>query len=248
MSDTFRACAVIPAYDNPLTVRAVVEAVRAHLPDVLVVDDGSGLAGRTACAALAAEGLATVLRRERNGGKGAAVKDGLREAAARGFTHAMQVDADGQHDTARIPAFLEAGARQPEALVLSAPVYDASAPPMRVSARRFMAFWVALELGRRDLVADAMVGFRLYPVAAALAAGVRGDRMDFDIEVVVRLVRAGTPVINLPVAVRYPGAAEGGVSHFRPVRDNLSFFPMHARLCTSGAWRWLVHTARGIRP
>ena len=247
MSGDFRPCAVVPTFDNALTVRAAVQGVRVHLADVLVVDDGSGPAGRAACEALAAEGLARLERRGRNGGKGAAVKTGLRAASALGFTHVLQIDADGQHDADRIPDFLSAGKRRPDALVLGCPVYDASAPKGRVAARRVTAFWVGLELGRRDLVADAMVGFRLYPLAAALAARTRGDRMDFDIEIAVRLARAGTPVINLPVNIRYPAAADGGISHFQPLRDNLRFFALHTRLCTTGLLQWAVRNRQGRR-
>jgi len=100
-------------------------------------------------------------------------------------------------------------------------------------------FWVALELGSRTRVRDAMVGFRVYPVTAALAADARGDRMDFDIEIAVRMARAGVPVVNLPVGVRYLSADEGGVSHFRMLRDNLAFCALHTRLCVGGTWGWL---------
>ena len=95
---TFRCALLVPTYDNPLTVRKVVEAAREHIDDVIVVDDGSGPAGRRACEEIAAAGLAHVHHREHNGGKGAAVKTGFAVARELGFTHALQVDADGQHD------------------------------------------------------------------------------------------------------------------------------------------------------
>src|SRR5690606_36047012 len=103
----FRCCAIVPTYDNPATVADVVRRARAHVDEVIVVDDGSGAEGREACARLEAEGLAVVVHRARNGGKGAAVKTGLAAARDRGFTHAFQVDADGQHDLGRMPAFVE---------------------------------------------------------------------------------------------------------------------------------------------
>jgi glycosyltransferase involved in cell wall biosynthesis len=233
-----RTCAVVPTFDNPRTVRAAVEALRVHLRDVIVVDDGSGAEGRAACAEIAAAGLATLERRAVNGGKGAAVKTGFAAAQARGFTHVLQVDADGQHDLGCIPNFLSASAERPEALILGYPLFDGSAPRSRRIARRFTAFWVTLELGRPDQVVDAMVGFRIYPLQAALAAGARGDHMDFDVEIAVRMARAGTPVVNLPVGVRYLAPREGGVSHFQPLRDNLRFFGVHSRLCTGGAFGW----------
>ena len=126
MSVPFRIAALIPTYDNPRTVRGVVESVRKHVPDVLVVDDGSGPEGEAACAALAREGLATVLRLPRNSGKGAAMKAGFAQLLAAGFTHAVQVDADGQHDLAQVPVFAEAARNRPEALVAAYPVYDAT--------------------------------------------------------------------------------------------------------------------------
>src|SRR5687768_3944012 len=119
MNAAWRVCALVPTYDNPRTVRAVVTALRQHLPDVIVVDDGSGVPGRDACASLAADGLATVQRLPRNRGKGAALKAGFALAHERGFTHALQVDADGQHDLACVPAFVQASRSAPEALVLA---------------------------------------------------------------------------------------------------------------------------------
>lgn len=234
----FRPCAVIPTYDNPQTIRDVVVAVREHLDDVLVVDDGGGDAARAVLSALAAEALARVRRREVNGGKGAAVKTGLAWAHELGFTHALQIDADGQHEAARIPAFLEAARAQPTALVLGYPVYDRTVPRGRLLARQITTFFVALETaGRR--VRDAMVGFRVYPLAAARRVRARGDRMDFDIEIAVRLAWTRMPIVNLPVTVRYLEADEGGVSHFRLWRDNVGITWLHTRLCTLAILRGL---------
>ncbi|MEE9385373.1 MAG: glycosyltransferase family 2 protein [Nannocystaceae bacterium] len=232
----FRPCAVIPTFDNPKTVRKVAERVRAHISRVFVVDDGSGISGRTQCEALAIDGIAHVERRLQNGGKGAAVKTGFELARRDGFTHVLQVDADAQHDLSVIPRFLAAGSTQPEALVLAHPVYDASAPAARLIARRFTRFWVDLEVGPHRIT-DAMVGFRLYPLPAAMKAAAAGNRMDFDIEIAVRMVWAGVNVVNLPVAVHYPSRQDGGVSHFQPLRDNLRFVSLHSRLCTLAAVR-----------
>lgn len=237
--------ALVPTFDNPRTVRGVVERVRARGLDVLVVDDGSGSDGRAACAALAAQGLATVIHRDENGGKGAACKDGFRRARELGYTHAFQIDADGQHDLDRIPAFVEAARAAPDALVLAYPQYDATAPRARRVARRLTDFWVAVEVGGRGKVRDAMIGFRVYPLARGDALDRVGDGMEFDIEAAVALVRGGAPTVNLPVRVRYLSADEGGVSHFRPLRDNLRFAWMHSRLCTVGCMRW---TARKLWP
>ncbi|MBL8942572.1 MAG: glycosyltransferase family 2 protein, partial [Myxococcales bacterium] len=121
MVDVVRPCVVIPTYDNPRTIGDVVARVRAHVPEVIVVDDGSGPAAREVLATLASAGAITLVTRARNGGKGAAVLDGLHAARAAGFTHAIQVDADGQHDTDDVPKLLAAAIAQPTALVLAAP-------------------------------------------------------------------------------------------------------------------------------
>ncbi len=238
MTERFRPCVLIPTFDNPRTVRRVVEEARAHLGDVLVVDDGSGPEGERVCADIGAEGLAQVRRRPKNGGKGAAVKTGLAWARELGFTHAAQVDADGQHDVSALPRLLAAGREHPDSLILGCPRYDESAPRVRRVARRFTQLWVDLEVGR-GVIADAMVGFRLYPIDATLAAGARGDRMDFDVEIPVRLAWAKTPIVNFPVPVRYFSRAEGGVSHFHPFLDNVRFFALHTRLATLAFFRWL---------
>jgi glycosyltransferase involved in cell wall biosynthesis len=240
-----RFCAVVPTYENPLTIRAVVERIRARVPDVIVVDDGSGPAGREAVAALDRDGLARVVRRERNGGKGAAVRDGFRAAHGLGFTHAIQIDADGQHDLEDLPRFLEAAASDPGALVLGCPVFDASAPASRVRGRLISRFWTDLETGGRT-IADPLCGYRVYPLDVAVRAGARADRMGFDAEIAVRMVWLGARVVNVPTRVRYLTAEQGGVSHFRMVRDNAEISWTHARLCTGALLR--LATGRRLRP
>ena len=244
----FRVCALIPTYDNPQTVRGVVERVRGHISDVVVVDDGSAAAGREAVAALGREGLAQVTRRAQNGGKGAAVKTGFAFARELGYTHALQVDADGQHRLEDIPRFLATAQARPEALVLGAPQYDATAPVGRLIGRTITLFWTAVEVGR-GVITDPMCGFRVYPLAAALAAPRTGDRMDFDIEIAVRMAWMGVPIVNLPTQVRYLGREEGGVSHFHMLRDNLRIAGMHTRLAmTALLWRPLLRVlGRGPR-
>ena len=235
----FRCCVIVPTYDNPETVRSVVERVRVHVSDVIVVDDGSGDEGREACAALAHEGLATVFRLARNSGKGAAVRRGFVEAENAGFTHAFQIDADGQHDLKQVPIFLAAAEANPSDAIFGAPVYDDSAPSLRRSAREITRFWVDLEVGR-GVIEDAMIGFRVYPIAQVRSLPLRDDRMSFDVEIAVLLAWAGAHVRNLPVGVRYLTAEEGGRSHFRPFMDNLRLSMLHSRLCTLASIRWCL--------
>ncbi len=242
-----RTCAIIPTYDNPGTVAQVAARVREHLDDVIVVDDGSAEAGRAAVQALGASGVASVHFREHNGGKGAAVLTGLELAQARGFTHALQIDADGQHDSADIPRLLEASRALPSALVLGQPVFDESAPKSRRRARKITHVLCAIEAGTLRL-GDPLCGFRVYPIAASLAACPRGRKMDFDPEIAVKLWWRNTPIVHVRVKVRYFSAAEGGVSHYQLVRDTARIGWMHVRLCTWAALRALTWPVRQLLP
>ena len=245
MSEAFRPCGLVPTYDNPATVRGVVEGLRRHLQAVIVVDDGSGSAGRRAVEALGREGLARVVHRARNGGKGAAVKTGFAEAERLGFSHALQIDADGQHEVDDVPRFLAEAREHPGALVLGKPLFDASQPRGRALARQISRFWVDVETGG-SVIADPQCGFRVYPLAAARAARARGDHMEFDQELPVRMVWAGVPVRNLPTRVRYLRPEEGGVSHFDLWRDNLRITALHTRLTLTAALRGVARL--GGRP
>ena len=241
-----RVCAVIPTFDNPLTIAKVVDDVRPYVAEVLVVDDGSGAEARRAIDELERRGAARVIRRETNGGKGAAVKTGLRAARELGFSHALQIDADGQHDPADIPTFLARAAAQPAAAVLGHPVFDESTPRGRRAAHGLTNFWTRVETGGAA-IEDPQCGFRVYPVARAIEAEPKGDHMDFDIEIAVRMARGGTPVINLPVGVRYVPRADGGVSHFNYWRDNALLSWMHFRLFLGFLVRLPLLAARRLR-
>lgn len=233
MSETrsgFAPCAVIPVYDHGDTIAATVHALRAHDLPVLVVDDGSAAPTRAALDALAAsvDGV-QLIRLPHNQGKGRAVCTGLQAAFSAGYTHALQIDADGQHDADDAPRFLAAARTQPHALICGAPIYDASVPRGRLYGRyvTHVCVWAeTLSLA----IHDSMCGYRLYPLAAACAEIARKPlpaRMPFDTEIAVRLVWRGVPVVNLRTRVTYP---EGGLSHFRLLRDNLRISAMHTRL------------------
>lgn len=239
---TFRVCALIPTYDNPTTVAEVAAKVREQLDDVLVIDDGSAAAGAAAVAEIGASGVAEVFRREQNGGKGAAVWTGLQLAKERGFTHALQIDADGQHDSADIPRLIEAAKRDPRALVLGQPVFDESAPSSRKNARKITHVLCAIEVGSLKL-GDPLCGYRVYPIEATLAVGALGRKMDFDPEIAVRLFWSGVPIEHVKVKVRY---ITGGVSHYQLVRDTVRIGWMHVRLCTWAAIRALTWPVRRL--
>lgn len=225
----FRPCIVIPVYEHAGPLAGVLERLAPLGLPCVVVDDGSGPDCGAALVSLAARrsDRVTLVRRAANGGKGAAVKTGLRAAAEKGFTHALQVDADGQHDLDALPRLLAAAEAEPAAMIGGTPRFDASVPNARLYGRRLTNFWIRVNT-LSGAIPDGMCGLRVYPLAATLPVlAATGDRMDFDPEVLVRLKWAGVPMRFLPVAVHYP---EGGTSHFRMGKDNALISWMHTRL------------------
>ncbi len=247
-----RFCIVVPVYNHEAALPRLVDALRVAGLTCWLVDDGSDAPCAGAIAALAAANSAWLraLRISPNQGKGAAVVEGLKAARDLGFTHAVQIDADLQHDPADIPRFLEASRRNPHALINGVPKYDASVPAVRLHGRRVTTVLVWLET-MSHAIADAMCGFRLYPIEAVLRLEERsplGRRMEFDTDVIVRLFWAGTPVVNLQTPVTYPA---DGVSHFRMLRDNVRMASLHLRLLLGMVLRlpWLLaRRLRGLAP
>ena len=244
---------LIPSYNPGPQVDATVRAARAQWEPVWVVVDGStdGSAERLEAMAATDTGL-RVLRLPENRGKGAAVLHGLEAARAAGYTHALTMDSDGQHPADLIPSFMAASYGRPDAMVLGRPVFDASAPLLRVRGRRISNGWTNLEtLGAG--IDDSLYGFRVYPVDPLIAV-MRGQRwmrrFDFDTEAVVRLAWRGVPPLNLPAPVKYLSAEEGGVSHFNYLRDNLLLTWMHTRLMLGFLVRlpWLAVKRLARRP
>ncbi len=241
---------LIPSYNPGAKVFETVRAAREHWAPVWVVVDGStdGTGPALLAMARADPGL-EVLVRPRNGGKGAAVRTGLEQALHRGFTHALVMDSDGQHPAERIGAFMQASGDEPRAMILGEPVFDASAPALRVKGRRISNGWANLETLWAG-IHDSLFGFRVYPIAPLLAAmrsslGMR--RFDFDVEAAVRLSWRGVPARNLPAPVRYFSPAEGGVSHFNYWRDNALLTGMHLRLLAGFLLRLALLAARRLR-
>jgi len=226
-----RPCVVIPVYNHEHAIGNVLAQVLAHGLPVILVDDGCS----AACAAVldrlaAAYPERVVLERHTvNQGKGGAVLTGFARAARDGYSHVLQVDADGQHSVADVPRFLDAARAAPHAVIAGCPVYDESVPALRLYARYLTHVWVwinTLSLAIRD----SMCGFRVYPVAPVLALARRcrlGLRMNFDIEILVRLYWDGLAIVNLPTRVGYP---EDGVSHFKAWTDNVLISRLHMTL------------------
>ncbi len=224
---------LIPSYNPGPRVYDTVRAARARWSPVWVVVDGSTDGTTQGLQAMAADDPdLTVLVLDHNQGKGAAVLHGLDLAAEQGYTHALTMDSDGQHPADLIPDFMAASQQAPEAMVLGVPVFDASAPALRVNGRKVSNAWANLETLWMG-IGDSLYGFRVYPIEP-LRQVMRGQhwmrRFDFDPEAVVRLCWRGVRPVNLKAPVKYLSADEGGVSHFNYLRDNALLTWMHTRL------------------
>ncbi|MBB6247726.1 glycosyltransferase family 2 protein [Rhodanobacter sp. A1T4] len=232
--ERFAPCALIPIYNHKDTIARTVYALRAHGLPVVIVDDGSNTATREVLDVLVGEIDSTtpdvrLIRLPQNQGKGRALAAGLLVARDAGYTHALQIDADGQHDTADAPRFIVEARANPQAMICGRAVYDDSVPRARLYGRYLthVCVWIeTLSLA----IDDSMCGYRLYPLEATCAEIAHAPfpaRMDFDTEAAVRLLWRGVPVRNLPTRVIYP---ENGLSHFRMLHDNLRITAMHTRL------------------
>lgn len=222
----FNPVLLVPIYNHLAQFTDFSARLREIGISVLVVDDGSDNAADVEH--FCRENGFLYFRHEKNLGKGFAIKSGLLWARERDFTHALQIDADGQHEPADIPKFLAAAREHPESLINGVPVYDADAPRSRTQGRKITNFWVTIET-RSRAIGDAMCGFRVYPLRemTPVLPKLTCARMGGDIEIVVRAFWAGIPVRNLQTRVRYP---KNGVSHFRVFSDNFRLSLLHARL------------------
>jgi glycosyltransferase involved in cell wall biosynthesis len=244
---------LIPSYNPGPKVEETVRAARAHWSPVWVVVDGStdGSAERLSAMAQCDPDL-TVLVLPVNSGKGAAVLAGLRRAQAAGYTHALTMDSDGQHPAGLIPRFMETSTSDLAAMVLGNPMFDASAPRIRVLGRRLSNWWTRASTLKSG-IPDSLFGFRVYPVADLVAVMQQSRwmrRFDFDAEAVVRLSWRGVPVVAIRAPVRYFRPEEGGVSHFNYWRDNVLLTWMHIRLFFGFLARlpWLLARRGAERP
>jgi glycosyltransferase involved in cell wall biosynthesis len=223
-------CLLVAIYNHGDTIGAVIEALAPLGFPCLVVDDGSDEATREILDRLDSDcPWVRLERRTRNGGRGAALKTGYRLAARLGYTHAVQIDADGQHSTSDVPVLLDAARRCPDALILGYPIFGANAPRSRRYGHWISQSWIWLETCS-FAIRDPLCGLRCMPLAPTVRVIERarcGDHMEFDPEIAVRLVWEGVPVINVPIRIRY---LPGGISHFGLFRDNVRISWLHTRL------------------
>ena len=236
---------LIPSYNTgpELLLRTLEETLVATTFPIVLVIDGSTDGSSDAALSLAETNTRlSVVVKLRNEGKGSAVRTGLQRAASSGFTHALIMDADGQHPADRINDFLAAAERNPEAMILGQPVFDASVPLERLHGRKLSVWVVRAEIMGTE-IGDPLYGFRVYPIEPLLKVmgpGGRSDRYDFDPEVAVRLFWKGTPAVKIPARVNYLNKESGGVSHFHYVRDNIRFVWLHTRLLLQAPFRCLT--------
>jgi glycosyltransferase involved in cell wall biosynthesis len=223
-------CIVIPNYNHTHVIEQVVEELQKLSLPLIMVDDGSDSDAKLLFKTLEQSyPRLKIITRNKNGGKGAAVQTGLKYAYEQGYTHAIQVDADGQHTLADIDTLLKESRAAPYHVISGCPVYDSSVPKLRYLSRYITHFWVWVETLSFDIV-DSMCGFRVYPLAstdALMKKYALGNRMDFDIEILVRLYWQGCKITFIPTHVIYP---ENGVSHFRALHDNVGISWLHTRL------------------
>ena len=243
-----KTCIVIPVYNHHEAIGQVVDALRQFNTPCFLINDGSSAQCSLELVRIAQQEKqwVTLHERSKNGGKGAAVITGLQLALRNEFTHAIQIDADGQHHIEDIPLFLSASAENPDKLILGMPIFDGSIQKKRLYGRQFTNLWIWINTLSFD-ISDGMCGFRCYPLAAVdalLQATTLGQHMDFDIDIIVRLHWQGVKVVNIGTVVQYP---LDGISHFRMLKDNGLISKKHAQLFLGMLWRLPILLARHWR-
>lgn len=236
-----RICITIPTYNNTHTIRPLIEQLRSCCLPCLIINDGSNAATQKILNDLQAQytDWLQVFHRPQNKGKGGALKYGFKQAYEQGFTHALQLDADLQHQVSEIGNFIQSTHAHPDAFIVGQPIFDKSAPLARRLGRYLTHIFIWLETWSFQ-IKDALCGYRVYPLRPTmdiLNNTMTGDRMDFDPEIAVRLFWHKVPIVNVPTHVLY---YQDGVSHFDVYRDNLRLARMHTRLL----WRLLWRTHR----
>ncbi|WP_077284411.1 glycosyltransferase family 2 protein [Cognaticolwellia aestuarii] len=223
-------CIVIPNYNHTILLDELITTLCQFELPIIMVNDASHEQAKQLFQDLAAKyDCLSVIEHQINQGKGGAVQTGLSAAYAQGYSHALQVDADGQHDLNDVEKLLSESKKYPQALISGKPIYDESIPKHRYYARNITHFWVWIET-LSFKIKDTMCGYRVYPLTATVGLIKQqklGKRMDFDIEVMVRLFWRNIELRFIDTAVDYP---EHGVSHFRALEDNLLISWMHTRL------------------
>lgn len=225
----FNPVILIPVFQHAEALASTISCLVKFKIPLIVINDGSDLCQTRLINEACQKQHVLLVNRPSNGGKGAAVIDGLKVAKDQGYTHAFQIDADGQHDSTSLPVFIQVAEKNPCALILGYPKFDDTVPLARKLGRQFTQFWVCINTVS-FCIRDSMCGFRIYPISLMLEiidSSNIGQRMEFDTELCVYVCWKGMEIINLPVPVTYP---KDGKSNFRLLQDNARISFMHARL------------------
>jgi len=224
----FTPCFLIPCYNHGTAIHGVVDALSEDFNyPIVIVDDGSQRETQLAIAELSER--AEIIRLNENQGKGGAVMAGLKYAFDLGYSHALQIDADGQHDLTSLTELIKEAQQFPQALISGRPIYDESVPKGRLYGRYVTHLCVWLETLSLE-IKDSMCGFRAYPLVAlnnVINTHRLGKRMDFDIEIMVKSFWSDIEIRSVDTQVIYP---EDGISHFQPLADNVRISKMHTCL------------------
>ena len=212
-----------PHVNHSKNLARLVEILSKFGAEILIIDDGSSKEHKEILKDLKAK----IIYRKTNGGKGVAMKDGFKYLIENGFTHALQIDADMQHDLLYLRDFITLSQNHPKALICANPIYGKDAPKTRLYGRKITNFWVYINTLGVDLK-DAMRGLRIYPLdyTNQILPKLKAYKMDFDIEILYLFFKLGVEILWFDVLVRYD---KDGVSHFRVFRDNLLISKIHAK-------------------
>jgi len=234
----FKPIIVIPFFNHGMAFKKIAPCLKKMNCPILVVNDGSAAAETQLLNQLCQEHQFVCLHCSKNGGKGAAVKKGLNWAFSNGYSHALQIDADGQHNLDDVADFLNLAQNRSDCIIAAQPIYDRTAPKSRLYGRRITNFWVWLETGGRFKM-DTMCGFRVYPLEQIkkILPYIWFNRMGFDVEILVKSYLNKIPIVGKKTQVIYQ---ENGVSHFRPFKDNFEISCVHACLCVYSIWKLLT--------
>ncbi|MEB3753606.1 glycosyltransferase family 2 protein [Acinetobacter sp. MD2(2019)] len=227
---THRIVCVIPVYNHPHYLVELMAYISTLSLPIIVVNDGSNAQTSSVLTSLAQQyPHLTLVEHSHNMGKGQAVMTGLKQAQKMGYSHALQLDSDGQHDWSDIPKFINCSEQHPNDVVIGSPIFDETVPKGRLYGRYATHIWVWINSLSLQ-IKDSMCGFRVYPLAPTLQIihSIKlPQRMGFDSEILVRLCWAGLDFRNIETAVIYP---EDGISHFRAWEDNWILTKMHSKL------------------
>ena len=241
---TYKPIIAIPFYNHLDLFKSVAQKLEKYASFVVLVNDGSSVDETNGIKEVCQKYGFMYLELQKNQGKGGAVIRALQYANEHGYSHLLQVDADGQHNYDDIEKFLSISRDNPECLICGSPIYDATAPKSRLYGRKITKFWVFVETGGAD-IDDTMCGFRVYPVLSTskILPILYFKRMGFDIEILVKSFLNGTKIINVPTKVIYP---ETGISHFKGFKDNFEISLMHTTLCCYALYKFIFKRAKNV--